>query len=132
VTEPDLLDERYGRRRRAPRRARVLAVLGVLVLVLLTVAAFVWSRWGRTDVTWTVIGYSVESDSLTWVDFQVDKPDGTAVSCRVIAEDRFFDVVGSSDVPVPAAGAHVRQTVTLRTLGRAVTGTVKSCTVSPG
>jgi hypothetical protein len=58
--------------------------------------------------------------------------DGAVVGCRVIAQERSGSVVGSQDVTLPAAGSQVSRTITLRTRGRAVLGTVDSCVVVPG
>ncbi len=133
MTDPGRLDERYGRRAPARRgRTVALAVAGVVLLVGATLAVFLWSRAARPPIDFTVSGYQVLGDDSTRVDFTVDKPDGTAVSCRVVAQDRSADVVGSQDVALPAAGRQVTRSVTVRTRGRAVVGTVVSCAAVHG
>ena len=125
--------DRYGRRpAMSPRHRAVLAALGVGVLVALTVAMFVWTRVAGSKVDWTVIGYDVPSDSQLVVDFVVTKPDGTAVTCRVVGKDRSMAVVGSLDVDLPAAGSAARSSVRVPTRGRAVVGTVDSCAPRSG
>jgi len=126
------MDDRYGRRPQASRnRITLLAVVGVAVLFAATTIVFAWSRSGA-QVSVSVGAYTVISDARTSVTFSVDKPDGTPVSCRVIAQDRSGTVVGSQDVTLPAAGTQVSRTVELRTRGRAVVGKVDSCVVVPG
>jgi Domain of unknown function (DUF4307) len=128
VTDSAYLDARYGRRARHPGRARVLAVVGVTVLVALVAGLFLWSRAGG-GVSATVSSYHVLSDARTSVSFTVDKADGQRVSCRVVAQDRYTDVVGSADVTLPAAKRQVSVWVTVPTRGRAVVALVESCRV---
>ena len=130
MTDSAYLDARYGRRAGRPGRARVLALVGVAVLVALVVALFAWSR-GGSSVRATVGSYQVLSDARTSISFVVDKADGQRVSCRVIAQDRYTDEVGSVDVTLPAAGSHLPVTVTVPTRGRAVVALVDSCRVLP-
>jgi hypothetical protein len=128
VTESAYLDDRYGRSARRPRRARVLAVVGILILVGLVTAVFIWSKAGR-GLSATVTSTQPISDSATTVSFTVDKSAGQRVSCRVVAQDQYTDVVGSLDVTVPAPGTQVLVTVTVPTRGRADIGLVDSCRV---
>jgi uncharacterized protein (DUF58 family) len=126
------LDDRYGRRSQASRnRVTILAVVGVAALVAVTAVVFAWNRSGP-QLQVSVGGYRVVSDDQTSVTFSVSKDDGVAAVCRVIAQDRSGLVVGSSDQQIPATGTQVSRTVTLRTRGRAVVGTVDSCAVVPG
>jgi MFS family permease len=128
------LDDRYGRRsaRQTAVRNRVtiLAVVGVAALVALTALVFAWNRSGP-QLRVIVGGYSVVSDDETTVTFSVTKDAGAAV-CRVVAQDRTGVVVGSLDEPIPAEETQVDRTVTLRTRGRAVVGTVDSCAFVQG
>jgi hypothetical protein len=127
------LDERYGRRQPASRNRRlVLALVGVGILVVATAALFVWIRVAGSQVSVTVGAYDVVSDDQVTVTYTVAKPDGTAVTCRVTAQDRDTNVVGSQDVTLPAAGSELTRTTTLRTRGRAVVGSVDSCVVVGG
>jgi uncharacterized protein DUF4307 len=128
----DAWRRRYGRR--APmsaRRRTLLGLLGVAVLVGLVVAMYVWTKAG-SRIQWSVIGYDVRSDTQVAVDFTVAKPAGQPVTCRVVAKDLATVVVGSVDVPVPAAGGDVRRSVLVPTRSRAVLGTVDSCAPTPG
>jgi len=128
MASPNAAADRYGNRRPlSPRSRLLLALAGVGVLVALTLAFFLWQRASGDQVDWTVIGYDVRSDSQVVVDFTVSKPDGTAVSCRVVAQDRTMTVVGSRDVDLPAAGSQVRRSVIVPTRSLAVLGTIDSC-----
>jgi hypothetical protein len=128
----DAWRDRYGRRPpMSPRRRTLLALLGVAVLVAVVVVMFVWTKAG-SRIQWSVIGYDVRSDVQVVVDFSVAKPAGQAVTCRVVAKDRSTAVVGSVDVPLPAAGGDVRRSVLVPTRSRAVLGTVDSCAATPG
>jgi len=128
MTESAYLDDRYGRATRPPGRLRLLAVVGMLILVAAVTAVFIWSKAGRT-LSATVTSYQTLSDSATTVSFVVDKSAGQRVSCRVVAQDRYTDVVGTVDVTVPAPKAQVSVTVIVPTRGRAVIGLVDSCRV---
>jgi len=131
-TPVDPLDERYGRRSQASRnRATLLAVVGVAALVAATTLVFAWNRSGP-QLQVSVGAYRVVSDEETTVTFSVSKDVGVAAVCRVVAEDRSGTVVGSLDEPIPADQAQVSRTVTLRTRGRAVVGTIDSCAVVHG
>jgi uncharacterized protein (DUF58 family) len=126
------MDDRYGRRPQSTRnRVTLLVIVGIAALVAATTLVFAWSRSGA-QVSVVVGAYDVVSDEQTSVTFSVTKPDGAQVSCRVVAQDRGGGVVGSSDVTLPAAGRQASRTVTLRTRGRAVIGTVDSCVVVAG
>ena len=126
------LDERYGRRAQASRnRVTLLAVVGVAALVAATTVVFAWNRSGP-QLQVSVGAYQVVSDDQTTVTFSVRKDAGVAAVCRVVAQDRSGTVVGSLDEPIPAGQDQVSRTVTLRTRGRAVVGTVDSCAVVHG
>jgi len=128
VTESAYLDDRYGRPRGRPGRTRLLAATGLLVLVAVVAAVFVWSQGGR-GLSATVTNYAPLPGSATLVSFTVYKQDGQRVSCRVVAQDQYTDVVGSVDVTVPAPGTEASLTVTVPTRGRAVSYVVDSCRV---
>ena len=102
--------------------------------VLLAVAAITW--WGiRTtsgSVRPEVTGYRVESDTSVVVEYDVHRPEGVAVVCRVSALEGSHGRVGTVQDAVPAAGpASVHREVRIRTTVRAVSGVVDSCTRVP-
>jgi len=102
------------------------------------VALVVWWGWTTTAgaVRPTVISYEVRSDAEVWVQYDLVRPEGVAVDCRVAALDSRKGRVGVADDRVPAQGpAVVRREVVVRTSSRAVTGVVESCVrvvASPG
>jgi hypothetical protein len=132
VVGDDVVAERYGRRGVAPRRRLLLGVAGVVLLVVVVSAFFVWSQHRPDRAEATVVGYQVIEPDRIRVDFDVDKPDGVAAVCRVVAQDRTAGVIGSTDVTIEAAGDSVQKSVTFRTRGTAVVGLVDSCTLTSG
>jgi hypothetical protein len=115
--------------RPAPGTARwwVIGILGCLAAV----GVIVW--WGIVSTVGSVrpevTGYEVRSDTSVVVEYDLHRPAGTAVVCRVIALDGGRNRVGAVDDAVPATGpASVHRVVELRTSVRAVTGVVDSCT----
>ena len=115
--------------RPAPGTARwwVVGTLGCL----LALGVIVW--WGIVSTTGSVrpevTGYAVESDALVVVDYDLHRPEGVAVVCRVSALDASKARVGTVEDAVPAAGpTSIHRVVEVRTSVRAVTGVVDSCT----
>jgi hypothetical protein len=115
--------------RPAPGTTRwwVVGTLGCL----LAVGVIIW--WGITTTTGSVrpevTGYQVVSDTSVVVDYDLHRPVGTAVVCRISALDGGRNRVGTVEDTIPAQGpASVHRVVALRTSVRAVTGVVDSCT----
>jgi hypothetical protein len=112
---------------RTPQGRRVLAA-GLALLA--AVVAISWYGWSTTSaqVRVQVTAYEVESDALTRVEFDVSRPAGTALTCRVSALDDRKGRVGTVIETVPATGPTVvHEVVRVRTSARAVTGVVESC-----
>ncbi|WP_345201043.1 DUF4307 domain-containing protein [Fodinibacter luteus] len=104
-------------------------VFGTLAC-LTAVGLIVW--WGIVSTTGgvrpEVTGYEVASDSVV-VDYDVHRPVGVAVVCRVSALDASRNRVGTVEDAVPAQGpTSVHRQVQVRTSVRAVTGVVDACT----
>ncbi len=98
--------------------------------ITLAVAVVVWWGWTRTAdaVTPEVVSYEVRSDTEIWVEYDVARPVGVALDCRVSALDVRKGRVGVAEDHVPAEGpAVVRREVVVRTSARAVTGVIESC-----
>ena len=115
--------------RPAPGTGRwwVVGTLGCLAAV----AVIVW--WGIVSTTGSVrpevTGYAVESDRLVLVEYDLHRPEGVAVVCRVDALDGSKARVGTVEDSIPAQGpTAVHREVRVRTSARAVTGVVDSCT----
>lgn len=114
---------------RPPKGQEKLWALGALVIVVSTVIA-VW--WGLASTlgkpTWRNVAWHVDSPQVTQVTFEVNRPDGMAVTCRIEAQEVGHGVVGSLDVTLPAElGTQVVQTVSVRTTSAAVIGQVRTC-----
>jgi hypothetical protein len=97
---------------------------------LLAVGGIVWLGITTTtgQVRPEVTGYAVESDRSVVVDYDLHRPQDTAVVCRIDALDGSHARVGTVEDAVPATGpASVHRQVRVRTSVRAVTGVVDSC-----
>ncbi|HEU5241625.1 MAG TPA: DUF4307 domain-containing protein [Ornithinibacter sp.] len=115
--------------RPAPGTARwwVVGTVGCL----LAVGVIVW--WGIVGTVGSVrpevTGYRVESDAGVLVEYDLHRPAGVAVLCRVSALDGSRNRVGTVEDAVPTSGpASVHREVRVRTSARAVTGVVDACT----
>ncbi|MBM6402749.1 DUF4307 domain-containing protein [Phycicoccus sp. CSK15P-2] len=108
--------------------------LAGLAAVALAVLAVVWYGWASTSgqVRPQVTGYRVESDSSVRVEYDLVRPEGTAVLCRVSGLDARKGRVGTVEDSVPGDGPSVvHRSVVVRTSARAVTGVVESCVRRP-
>ena len=115
--------------RPAPGTTRwwVVGTIGILSAV----GVIVW--WGIASSTGSVrpevTGYDVESSAQIIVEYDLHRPEGVAVVCRVSALDSSKARVGTVEDAVPASGpTSVHRAVAVRTSVRAVTGVVDSCT----
>ena len=102
--------------------AAVAAVVGLAVAVLL------FRGYGPGGVAYESRGYTVESDALVRVEFEVAKDPAAAAVCSVRAQDRTGAEVGNALVRI-GPSPQSRQVVThdLPTTARAVTGEVTGC-----
>ena len=115
--------------RPAPGTTRwwVVGIVGCLAAV----GVIVW--WGIVSTAGSVrpevTAYRVESDTSIVVEYDLHRPAGVAVLCRITALDGGRNRVGTVEDAVPAQGpSSVHRVVSLRTTVRAVTGVVDSCT----
>jgi hypothetical protein len=123
------LDARYGRRRPARGRKRVL----VAVLALLVAAVTGWAVWAafavaRSSLSWLDQGADAANPAAVRVSFAVTAAPGAHVVCTVRATDGGGVVVGWLDVPVtvPASG-RTTATVVVPTSQPATGGGVAAC-----
>lgn len=103
----------------------IIGVVGIGAMVAWVTWFAIASTVGA--VSPQVTGYKVESDSLVRVEYQLIRPDDTAVSCVVVALDERKGRAGAVTDDIPAGGSPVQRTVDVRTSHRAVTGIVESC-----
>jgi len=115
--------------RPAPGTTRwwVVGVVGCLTAA----GVIVW--WGIVSTTGSVrpevTGYVVRSDTSVVVEYDLHRPAGVGVVCRISALDSARNRVGTVEDAVAARGpTSVHRVVSLRTSVRAVTGVVDSCT----
>jgi hypothetical protein len=94
------------------------------------IALAVWFGLSATlgQPTWQTVTYKVVDDRTVSVSFDVTRPSGQPITCRVHALGADFATVGSVEVHVPQADTDTtREQVTVRTTTRAVTGAVQTC-----
>lgn len=123
-------DPSPGRFRELLDRRRWLPWLVFGTIGLAALVAVTWWSYGIEvqRITATTFGSQVLDDTSVKVTFDVNRPPGLAVTCTVQALDRYFTVVGSTDIVVPPAGDRaVRLTGIVRTTTRAVAGQVHDC-----
>ena len=135
MTEPTTLDaaaaERLARRYPPPRVARRTKVALVAVSTLVALTWLVWAALlsAEPGVSGQVASFEVVSDTSMKAQITVQRRDPSrAASCRVLAQSTDFQPVAEQDVQVPASAYEVVNTdITLTTLRRATSVTVKSC-----
>jgi hypothetical protein len=105
---------------------------GVAVLVSLVVAVVLYRAFGDSpDVGFGPRGYTVQSDRLVEVVFEVVKDPGRTALCTVRSRDREGSEVGNALVRVgPAAKRRTVVTYDLTTSARGATGEITSCTLA--
>ncbi len=115
-----------------PRPAPGTGRWWVVGIVGCTIGVALATWWGLASslgqVTYTDTGYKVLDNRSVRVEFDVHRPDGQAVTCRLKALDTTFGVVGVLDVDVPASSERsVHRVAVVRTASMAVTGVVDRC-----
>jgi Domain of unknown function (DUF4307) len=117
---------RYGRRRQGGRRRWPARVgVGAAVVIALVIAGRLYTQYGSTDYTPTVLSYSDITDKSVTVTFQVDKTDAP-VTCTLQAFTYSDEQVGEAQVPV-GRGAQVKVTYTLPTSAKAYVAQIPTC-----
>jgi hypothetical protein len=132
MTTQEMLDERYGRRRRT-LGARIATWVVVGVLAAGAVGVVSWLAFANTSssVDADAIGYTVVDARTVSLRFQVTAPVGSEVVCALEADDEDHGIVGWQIVRYPASSSHSEaRSETIRTVGEATTGLVNSCWLS--
>ncbi len=111
------------------RRAPI--VLGVVGgLIGLAVAVLLYRGYGAQEVAFGPRGFTVQSDALVRIEFEVDKDAAAVALCTVRARDRTGLEVGNALVRVgPSADRSQVVTYDLTTRSRAVSGEITACTL---
>jgi hypothetical protein len=136
MTEPSTVDaaavaERLARRYPPPLVRRRTKVVLVVVATAVALAWLVWAALlhATPAVSGDVAGFRVVSDTSIEVTMTVQRDDPSQpATCRVLAQSTDFQPVAESSVPVAASAYKVVDVpVTLTTLRRATSVTVRSC-----
>lgn len=122
------LAKRYGTR---PRRPWLLPAVAVLALGI----ALVWVAWVATaekPFQAQVHGYTVTDEHEVIVELTVHRPKPRTIECTVYAQAADHAIVGERTVTIePSTRSTIRVKTAIVTERRAVTGTLKGCTVVP-
>lgn len=111
--------------------ARAWIAVGVGLLVLIAIAAWVGLRMAQQPVRWQNVGFNVESPFEASATYDVFLYTEETVACEVRALDVRFAVVGATTQVVhPEDGEHQRLTTRVTTTERANTVVVEFCGVT--
>ena len=123
--------ERLARRYPPPRVPRRAKVVLVAVATLVALSWLVWTALlhAAPAVSGQVAGYEVVSDTAIEVTMSVQRRDPSRrATCQLLAQSTDFQPVAERAVPIEASTyAVVDLHVTLTTLRRATSVTVRSC-----
>ena len=123
--------ERLALRYPPPRVSRRAKMVITAVAVLVALSWLVWAALLHAEpaVSGQVASYKVVSDTSMTVVMTVQRSDPSRpATCRLLAQSTDFQPVAEQDVPVPASAVEVANLpVTLTTLRRATSATVRSC-----
>ena len=124
--------ERLARRYPPPLVRRRTKIVITAVATLVALSWLVWAALLHAEpaVAGQVASYDVVSDTAIDVVITVQRSDPSKpATCRLLAQSTDFQPVAESPVPIPASTAEVVDLkVTLTTLRRATSATVRSCT----
>lgn len=113
--------------RPAPGQGKWWAIGSVGVLVMTAFATW-FGIAASGGVQWSDAGHDIVSDTQVQVTFDVINQNGRPVTCTIEAQANDHSQVGVATFALPASDKGVvRYTRTLRTVTRAVTGTVDTC-----
>ena len=137
MTEPTTVDaaaaaERLARRYPPPLVGRRTKIAITAVATLVALGWLVWAALLHAEpaVSGQVASYDVVSDTSIDVVITVQRSDPSRpATCRLLAQSTDFQPVAEQDVAIPASKIKVVDVpVTLTTLRRATSATVRSCT----
>ena len=103
-------------------------LIGTLGVLVMSAFAIWFGIAASRGVQWEDAGHDIVSDTRVTVTFDVINQNGKPVSCTIEAQDNEHSQVGVTTVDLPPTSKDVvRYIRTVRTVTRAVTGTVDSC-----
>ena len=124
MSEPlDPIEARYGRK--PLNRGLIIAFASIAGVIFLIWA--IWVAIAGNEPQGKTISYEVWNDTTVVVDFSVNKPKDSSVTCAIKALKEDYAVVGYKEVQFPKGESYVVSTVTLTTTHKAVTGLVDRC-----
>lgn len=127
----DALDARYGRGRQRGIDKRVGWVVASIAVIAGLVFVFFGGWQQGTSVEHRTLSYSVESDTLVQVRYEVTAPAQSDVVCIVEALSPSYATVGWKLVELEPSNDRTRRfRETMVTTSPATTGTVRSCWVA--
>ncbi|WP_328465301.1 DUF4307 domain-containing protein [Actinoplanes sp. NBC_00393] len=130
ATTPVFPPGRYGRRRDG-RKRRWLPILLVVLFAaaILGLTLKFYDKFGQTDYTPQIIGWSEPTDTEMVIQFRVWVPEGGTATCMLRARDYDGFEVGRQAVLVPApdGGGSVEVSEKVATKARASVGDVMGC-----
>lgn len=131
MTPPDfdLIQQRYGRVRRANSKVLINVGIGVSLVALVL---FIWIGWGlaKPQATARVFSFNVVDSGLTTLHFEVTKPAEARAECLVEALSTGFAQVGVKTVEVPPGPSESTPLfVEINTSELATTAVVDHCTI---
>ncbi len=130
ATTPVFPPGRYGRRREGGRRRLLPIVATVIFGVGITGLTYAYyDKYGQTDYTADIIGWTIPSDTEMVVEFRVRVPAEGAAMCMVRARDYDGYEVGRQSVTVraPEGGGAVEVSQPVKTESKASVGDVMGC-----
>ncbi len=119
--------DRYGGPLVSARTARILIVIGAILMVALV--AMVGIRYADQPVRTKVVAYEHLAPDRIAVSFQVTMRPGTEATCTVQAMNEGAAQVGFVEVPISAQSeSQTTHRVEIATQGKAVSAEVLHCT----
>lgn len=113
-------------------RSRRLKIVGIAAGLTVGVALAAYLSFGNpaTSVRGQDVGFAVQGPEAVDITFDVAKPKGATVICRLNALNTNYAQVGTKDVTIgPSEVAESRFTTQIATTELAVTAVVESCTL---
>lgn len=122
------LAKRYGTRRRRPWLLPAVAAIAFAVAI----AWVFWVATAEKPFQTQVHGYTVTGEHETVVELTVHRPKPRTIECTVYAQAFDHSIVGERTITIePSTTSTIRVKTAIVTERRAVTGTLKGCTVVP-
>lgn len=130
TNQPQSLESRYGRQKRA-KRDRALAIgvgggLGIALLVWILVVAFTPPATSSL-ASGQVSSFAANSNISSTVKVVITKPENAVVICQVSAANEAGSSVGSKQFQIATAGKSVSVTLPITTTEPATQGLVDFC-----